>query len=161
MNPSDHHQWMNWAIRKCTESLDPSVQNGAILVDPNGILVGHGHNGLTYGIGGEDKWERPAKYMWVEHAERNAIYNAAFWGMSLDQATLYCPWLACHDCARAIVMSGITRVVRFPMGEADGWQESIQVGEEILNAAGVDIVELNIEDFDIPEGLRLGQFREV
>ena len=155
------NEWMQLAIAKCAESLDPSVQNGAIIVNHKGYVAGHGRNELTFGVGGLDKWERPAKYMWVEHAERNAIYNAAFWGVSTDEATMYCPWASCADCARAIVMSGIARLVRFPMLKADGWQESIQVGEEILKAGGVEIVELNIEDFDIPEGLRLGQFRDV
>jgi dCMP deaminase len=47
----------------------------------------------------------------MEHAERDAIYKAAFVGMQTEGATLYVPWFACADCARAIIAAGITRVV--------------------------------------------------
>ena len=36
-----------------------------------------------------DRWERPEKYSWVEHAERNAIYAAAREGVRLAGATMY------------------------------------------------------------------------
>lgn len=134
---SSHNYWMQQAINYCTLSKDhPSVQNAALIISREGDVVSREVNGLTEGV--EDtpeKWERPAKYMWVEHAERNAVYNydepapySGFeHGMSypLHGATMYSPWAACHSCARAIVQSGIVTLVRFPMPEADGWQESI------------------------------------
>ena len=48
----------------------------------------------------------------MEHAERNAIYNAARMGISLKGCTLYqTPMFPCSDCARGIIQSGITTVV--------------------------------------------------
>ena len=45
------------------------------------------------------------------HAEMNAIYNAAKFGVSLDKATLYCSMVPCRNCAMGIVSVGITKVI--------------------------------------------------
>jgi deoxycytidylate deaminase len=45
------------------------------------------------------------------HAEMAAITDAARRGVSVNGATLYCTTFCCHDCAKHIVASGITRVV--------------------------------------------------
>jgi len=45
------------------------------------------------------------------HAELNAIAAAAKEGISLDGAILYCTHQPCLDCAKAIIQSGITKVV--------------------------------------------------
>lgn len=45
------------------------------------------------------------------HAEMNAITDAARLGRSTKGATLYCTTYPCHNCAKHIVASGITRVV--------------------------------------------------
>ena len=51
------------------------------------------------------------RYHFVEHAERAAIMQALLRQESLEGATLYCTRFACSDCARAIIWSGIKRVV--------------------------------------------------
>ena len=58
-----------------------------------------------------ERLERPEKYLWMEHAERNAIYNAARHGTQMQGCTLYVELLPCMDCARAIVQAGIREVV--------------------------------------------------
>jgi len=45
------------------------------------------------------------------HAEKNAIYQAAKLGVSIDGGTLYCRMTPCLDCAMALVSCGIKRVV--------------------------------------------------
>lgn len=45
------------------------------------------------------------------HAEQNAICQAAKFGISLDNATLYCTMEPCFTCAKMIVNCGIKRVV--------------------------------------------------
>ncbi|HMG46970.1 MAG TPA: deaminase [Allosphingosinicella sp.] len=47
----------------------------------------------------------------MEHAEMNAITDAARFGRSVSGATLYCTTMPCHMCAKLIVASGIARVV--------------------------------------------------
>jgi dCMP deaminase len=62
-----------------------------------------------------ERWSRDGgvKYEWVEHGERNAIYNAARNGVSVRGATMYLNYAVecCCDCTRAIIQSGIKRVV--------------------------------------------------
>jgi dCMP deaminase len=55
--------------------------------------------------------ERPEKYYWFEHAERNAIYNAVRVGIPLKGCRMYVLGVPCMDCARAIVQSGIEEVI--------------------------------------------------
>src|SRR4051812_44655189 len=61
-------------------STDPSTQNGAVLVHNMGkgrerVVVANGANHFPAGVKeSPERWERPAKYAWVEHAERNAIF---------------------------------------------------------------------------------------
>lgn len=45
------------------------------------------------------------------HAEQNAICQAARFGISLEEATLYCTMEPCFTCAKMIVNCGIKRVV--------------------------------------------------
>ena len=45
------------------------------------------------------------------HAEQNAICQAARYGISLDDSTLYCKMTPCYICAKMIINIGIKRVV--------------------------------------------------
>jgi dCMP deaminase len=45
------------------------------------------------------------------HAEMNAITNAARVGVPIEGATLYCKFLPCYTCAKAIINAGVKRVV--------------------------------------------------
>ena len=58
-----------------------------------------------------ERRQRPEKYLWTEHAERNAFYNAARIGVSLKNGTLYVNRVPCPDCARGVVQAGISQVV--------------------------------------------------
>lgn len=51
------------------------------------------------------------KYIWIEHAERNAIYQAARLGLCTDGCTLAVELVPCIECARAIIQAGIAQVV--------------------------------------------------
>tara|TARA_R110000824_G_scaffold190016_3_gene371407 strand:- start:266 stop:814 length:549 start_codon:yes stop_codon:yes gene_type:complete len=122
-------------------SEDPSTQLGAILVQPHSGVIGWGVNGLPPRISNkEDRWVRPKKYDYIEHAERNVIYKCAERGISSTGLIMYCPWFACSDCARAIIQSGIYAVV----GHTEiyehvnkRWKSSTETGISMLNEAGV------------------------
>lgn len=122
------------------ESTDPSTQNAAILMQA-GIIIGKGVNRFSDGVQEtEDRWERPKKYLFVEHAERNAIYDAARNGYKVEGSTLYCPWFACADCARAIIQTGVKEVVGHDLQlhkDAAHWNESIQFAFQMFDEAGV------------------------
>jgi len=45
------------------------------------------------------------------HAEQNAIIQAALYGVSTKEATLYCTHQPCSLCAKALINAGIRRIV--------------------------------------------------
>lgn len=151
------YSYMRQAIRAAIErSTDNSTWNGAAIVALGGwaIEANRFPDGVTESPA---RWERPAKYQYVEHAERGVIYKAARLGLATDGATMYCPWIACTDCARAIVMSGIKEVVTLKSDDNGRWQESVKVGLDILREGGVN-VRLMDEKFGL-EMLRDGKMK--
>ena len=124
-------------------STDPSTQNGAIIECQTGVLV-YGANHFPKGIEEtKERYNRPMKYNYVEHAERNSIYSAAKLGHSTEGATMYCPWFACAECSRAIIQSGIITVIghNTPIhNEANSkWQESITIAINMLLESGINL----------------------
>ena len=103
-------RFMGLARHVASWSKDRSTKVGAVIVDDRQRVLGLGYNGFPRGVNDdvEDRHERPAKYQWTEHAERNAIFNSVG---TLDFCTIYIPWYPCADCARAIIQCGIKKVV--------------------------------------------------
>jgi dCMP deaminase len=135
-------------LRRCYQlaasySDDPSTQNGAILVAGWAGEVATGVNHFPEGVvKTAERLERPLKYSYMEHAERDAIYNAAKWGVVTEGLTMYCPWSACDQCARAIVLAGIIKMVRHQSiidKSPERWKESIAIADGILTEGGVEI----------------------
>ena len=94
-------------------SKDPHTQLGCIVVGPNHEIRSTGYNSFPRGIRDDvpERLVRPTKYLWIEHAERNAICNAARAGTATEGCTIYVEIMPCMDCARAIVQAGIVEVV--------------------------------------------------
>jgi dCMP deaminase len=130
-------RWMQVAELVATWSEDQSTKVGCVIVDPvRQNLIQLGWNGLPRGIlNTEERNERPEKYKWFEHAERNAIYNAASSGVSgLTGNTLYVTLFPCCDCMRGIIQAGIPRICTVsPQGtrqETDYCTEAKQMAKE-------------------------------
>lgn len=125
-------------------SPDPSTQNAAALHDGVNLLwdtlaVNEFPEGVRYY---PDRWDRPIKYSYIEHAERNCIYKAARIGQRTAGMTMICPWAACSDCARGIVQAGIPRLVTLAPKDGDThdrWEQSIAVALKILEEGGVNV----------------------
>ena len=125
-----------------TESEDISTQVGAVLVNMSGSIIGIGANRYPAKILRlPERFKRPEKYIYIEHAERNAIYAAAQKGYATYGSTMYASWFACADCARAIIAAGVQHVIGYkPMFDdytQPRWQASIQAGNTMLDEAGV------------------------
>lgn len=89
-----------------------------------------------------ERLERPAKYLYTEHAERNAIYTAARAGIQLRGSRFWIPWFPCVECARAIVQVG---AVELTCTEPD-WSEeryNFRDAQAILNEGGVIVTFVN------------------
>ena len=95
-------------------SEDPCCKVGACIVKDNKI-ISTGYNGMPsrseHGIypwtkGDTDPTKN--KYFYVVHAELNAILNSE---KSLKGSTLYVTKFPCNECAKAIIQSGISKVI--------------------------------------------------
>lgn len=132
------------------KSKDPSTKVGCVIVGEGNNLLSIGYNGPPRGM--DDRkpgnYTRPRKYLIFEHAERNAIYNSARHGIRLKGSVLHITWLPCADCARAVVQTGIERVIIHKQGvdalrmsregqDIHSWEESCQTALDILNDCSV------------------------
>ena len=129
-------------------SKDESTQVGSVIVGVDREIISTGYNSFPRKINDSlpERQERPEKYFWFEHAERNAIYNAARHGTALKNCTLYVPAMPCTDCARGIVQVGIIKVVvDFEENErwlkrSSKWCEHMQRSLQLFSEAGVQVV---------------------
>ncbi len=121
------------------KSKDRSTKVGAVIVGTEDQILSTGFNGFPRGINDhvDSRHERPSKYLWTEHAERNAIYNAASHGTALKGSRLYLnytPEAICSNCMRAIIQSGIKEVIgpnkSFP-NTSNNWNEDFEVSKEM------------------------------
>jgi len=111
------------------KSKDAQTHIGAVVVGPDHEIRSTGYNSFVRDLDDslETRQERPEKYFWFEHAERNAIYNATLMGVSLKNCTMYTNGIPCMDCGRAVVQSGIKHVVVDKWWDKDNsakWTES-------------------------------------
>lgn len=123
-------------------SKDKSIGTCAIIADEDNRIVSIGYNGFPTGCNDEvaERFERPAKYLYTEHAERNAVYNAARLGVVTKGCTMFLMWFPCADCARAIIQSGIKKLVCYkPDLDTPKWGEHFKVAIEMFNECNVEI----------------------
>ena len=127
------------------KSKDENTQIGAIIVGKDKEIVSTGYNSFPRGLDDNirERQQRPEKYFWFEHAERNAIYNAARIGVSTKGCTMYLSCgIPCSDCARGIINAGITRIFCERGGStsnAPKWDESAERSWEMFDEAGVNV----------------------
>lgn len=129
-------------------SKDNSTKTGAVVIGPDREIRATGYNGLCRGVNDDmpERQERPIKYEFFEHAERNAVYNACLTGTSLKGCTMYCTHAPCTDCARAIIQSGISKVVTHAIDMTNAptgtWRDKLEVSRQMFREAGVIYVEI-------------------
>ena len=150
--------WDRYYLEICRvvskRSKDPSTKVGCVIVGPAHEIRSTGYNSLPRRVRDDvpARLERPEKYLWIEHAERNAIYNAASAGTPLEGCSIYTDLMPCMDCARAIVQAGIVEVVtdetRFRQYTSDKYNEHFQRTMDLFSEAGVRI---RTVPFDIPD----------
>jgi dCMP deaminase len=77
------------------------------------------------------------------HAEQNAIIQAAYHGVSIKGATLFCTNLPCSICAKMIINAGITCIIY-----EDGYADALS--QEMLAEAKVELVRLEGSVKEVP-----------
>ena len=107
--------FMSIAFLSAMRSKDPSTQVGACIVDAQKRVVSIGYNGFPRGCpddalpwGKEAENELDRKYLYVCHAEANAILNAR---TSSHDCIIYIALFPCNECAKLIIQAGIKEVV--------------------------------------------------
>lgn len=149
--PETEANWHQRFLSLCNHiaqwSEDRDFQVGAVVVGPDHEIRSTGYNGFPRGVSADDsrRYDRSSgeKFYWFEHAERNAIYNAARMGTPLAGTKIYVNRYPCADCARAIIQSGITAVVCPEPPEFDGALDySFKVSGQMLGEAGVQLTHL-------------------
>jgi dCMP deaminase len=121
---------------------DPVTRNGAVLWHPfSREIKAAGANRLPRGIESRpERLERPLKYKYMVHAERDVIFRAAACGRRTAGLELYCPWAACAECAQAIIQAGIRKVFSHQQAHdltPERWRAEIVLADEMLAEAGV------------------------
>ncbi len=137
--------FLNIAEQVKLKSKDESTQIGAVIVGEDNEVLSTGYNSFPRGMDDskQERQERPEKYFWFEHAERNAIYNAARVGIPLKNSTIYLTsGLPCMDCARGIVNSGIKTVYckrECTTKNKEKWVESQTKSYQLLLECGIEV----------------------
>ena len=115
-NLSWDEYFMSIAKLSAMRSKDPNTQVGACIVDSNNRILSIGYNGCPNSFPDECfPWNREGnpletKYMYVVHAERNAILNYRGNKKDFEGAKIYVDLFPCNECAKEIIQSGIKEV---------------------------------------------------
>ena len=135
--------FMGLAHLSSKRSKDPSTQVGCCIVDTNNKVVSIGYNGFPTGCNDDAfPWDREGdfcntKYPYVVHAELNAILNSK---LNLNNCIIYVSLFPCNECAKAIIQSGIKKIVYESDKYAD--TEAVKASKKMLIAANVEYVQL-------------------
>ena len=133
-------RWIELAFYFAKWSKDTSRKVGAVIVSDDKRLLSIGYNGMPSGVNYDQvaRSKRPEKYFWYEHAERNAIYNAGRYGVSLIGSNMYCTLFPCAGCTRAIIQAGIkTLYAPKPNFKDEKYGQEWRASVQMLNEAGV------------------------
>lgn len=157
MNWNEHFINLTYVISD--KSKDESTKVGAIIVGKSHEIISCGYNGIARGLNDNDpvRQTRPLKYKYFEHAERNAIYNAARIGSSTLGSVIYCNLHPCSDCMRGIIQSGIEKVFVHKefMDEFFNYNNSNKVWKEDMAIAASMASEVGLEIQYVSTKLRI------
>lgn len=128
---------MGFAEHAATKSKD-TTQVGAALVTPDNAVVLTGYNGIPRGVDDlPERRERPQKYRWVVHAERNLIDYAARHGIRTRGCTVFVTHACCSACMGSLIQAGIVRVV-VGAGSTSMPAEEFAVARVMAAEAGIE-----------------------
>lgn len=142
----DYISWdeyfMGVAYLSAMRSKDPNTQVGACIVGKDNRILSMGYNGFPNGCSddefpwGKNGMELDVKYLYAAHSELNAILN--YRGGNLEGAKMYVTLFPCNECAKAIIQSGIRKIVY----DCDKYAAtpSVVASKKMFEAAGVEYI---------------------
>ena len=131
------------SIAKLTagRSKDPNTQVGACIVSNDNRVLSTGYNGAPNNFSDNDfPWKREGhpletKYLFVCHAEANAIDNFRGYKKEFEGARIYVDLFPCNECAKKIIQNGIKEVIYLSDKYAD--TDEIKASKMLLDTCGV------------------------
>lgn len=108
MRPCWTDYFLGLAKAVSQRSHDIHTKHGCVITDQNNHIIGVGYNGFPKGLH-DDKLpvERPEKYHWMVHSERNALSNCV---VRPENGIAYVTGQCCNDCIIALWQEGIKTV---------------------------------------------------
>ena len=141
-------EYLNWdqyfmgvAKLSALRSKDPSTQVGACIVGDDNRILSIGYNGTPNGFDDENfPWDREGmpldtKYLYVCHAEMNAIINYRGSRKELENAKIYVDLFPCNECAKIIIQSGIKEVIY--LSDKYASKDSFIASKRLFDTCGV------------------------
>jgi len=133
--------FMSMVYLVAMKSKDKKTHIGAVIVGCQNEVISVGFNGLPIGVNDNisERFERPEKYYWTEHAERNSILLAH---QSVKGCKMYTNDIPCTGCARSIIQSGISQVIIDKQWHANSHNQWVGEGERtkiMFKEAGVEL----------------------
>lgn len=133
--------WIRQTDLMAERSKDPITRVAAMAVGMENRQLAGGYNGFPKGvIENDERWERPTKYQFVVHAEINMIANAVRTGVKLAGSTMYITIPPCAECAKAVIQSGIVKVV-YKNLPSQGSSLDYEHTTTMFKEAGVELVQ--------------------
>lgn len=141
--------YMAIAKLSAMRSKDPGTQVGACIVGDDNRILSIGYNGAPNGF--EDSrfpWGREGepletKYLYVVHAERNAVLNYRGSRKDMEGARIYIDLFPCNECAKEIIQSGIKEVVY--LSDKYAQTDEIVASKRLFDECGVNYRQLDTE----------------
>jgi len=140
--------WMSNAKLISKRSKDPNTQVGACIVDDENIPISLGYNGFPKGISNNAlPWDRVGeplytKYMYMSHAEANAIDNSDCSRERMSRSRIYSTLYPCNSCAIRIIQNGIKEVIYLSDKYHD--KDEYIAARKMFDLAGIKTKLLNI-----------------
>ena len=135
------HYFLELADVVSKRSPDPNTKHGCVLVDKNNRVLSTGYNGPIQGLpSGLVEWERPQKYLWMIHAEDNAV---TFSKCDLEGSTAYVTGRPCVPCLRRLVQAGVHRIVFGSRESKCISEDEIRITNLVVKAKNISFIMLN------------------
>ena len=152
-NLSWEQYFMGIAKLSAMRSKDPNTQVGACIVSSDNRILSIGYNGCPNGFSDDEfPWEREGKpletkYLYVCHAEMNAILNYRGNRKELENAKIYVDLFPCNECAKIIIQSGIKEVIYLSDKYAD--TDGCIASKRLFDTCGVKYRQVVLNDVEI------------
>ena len=115
-------------------SPDEETKVGAIMLSSEERIIASSYNGFLRGAPDDVLPKtRPDKYKYIQHAERNLIYNCSYEGIRTKDTVVFTTLSPCEECTRACWQAGVKSIIFYKLYK---------------NIGGLDTYK-NMEDIDI------------